>query len=450
MLKNKILNQKKIKKYYIKKSVNLRLFYYIITNLYMAFNQKIELMAPAGNFESLQAALENGADSIYFGVEQLNMRARASINFTLNDLPEIAKRCSKKNVRTYLTLNTIIYDHDLSIVRTLLKRAKEVGLSAVIAMDQAVIAVAREFGIEVHISTQINITNFETLKFYAMFADTVVLSRELSLRQVKSIAEQIDKYQLKGPSGRLVEIEIFGHGALCMAVSGKCYMSLHSYNSSANRGACKQNCRKKYTVIDQETGIEMELDNEYIMSPKDLCTIDFLDQIYDSGIRVLKIEGRGRAPEYVAKVIRAYREAIDSIANKTYNKDKVNHWMTELDKVYNRGFWSGYYLGQKLGEWSNGPGSQATQKKVYIGKGVHYFPKADIGEFKMEAYDLNLGDTVLITGPTTGAQEFEITEMFVNDKKEQAATKGDSVTLPLTFRIRPNDKLYKIVENIPE
>ena len=416
----------------------------------MAFNQKIELMAPAGNFESLQAALDNGADSIYFGVEQLNMRARASINFTLNDLSEIAKRCSKKKVRTYLTLNTIIYDHDLSIVRTLLKRAKEVGLTAVIAMDQAVISVAREIGIEVHISTQINITNIETLKFYALFADTVVLSRELSLRQVKSIAEQIEKQQIKGPSGRLVEVEIFGHGALCMAVSGKCYMSLHSYNSSANRGACKQNCRKKYTVIDQETGIEMELDNEYIMSPKDLCTIDFLDKVYDAGIKVLKIEGRGRAPEYVAKVIKTYREAIDSLVEGTYNQEKVNHWMSELDKVYNRGFWSGYYLGQKLGEWSNGPGSQATQKKVYIGKGVHYFPKANIGEFKMEAYDLNIGDTVLITGSTTGAQEFQITELFVNDVQSQSATKGDSVTIPLTFRMRPNDKLYKIVENIPE
>jgi len=416
----------------------------------MAFNQKIELMAPAGNFESLQAALDNGADSIYFGVEQLNMRARASINFTLNDLSEIAKRCSKKKVRTYLTLNTIIYDHDLSIVRTLLKRAKEVGLTAVIAMDQAVISVAREIGIEVHISTQINITNIETLKFYALFADTVVLSRELSLRQVKSIAEQIEKQQIKGPSGRLVEVEIFGHGALCMAVSGKCYMSLHSYNSSANRGACKQNCRKKYTVIDQETGIEMELDNEYIMSPKDLCTIDFLDKVYDAGIKVLKIEGRGRAPEYVAKVIKTYREAIDSLVEGTYNQEKVNHWMSELDKVYNRGFWSGYYLGQKLGEWSDGPGSQATQKKVYIGKGVHYFPKANIGEFKMEAYDLNIGDTVLITGSTTGAQEFQITELFVNDAQSQSATKGDSVTIPLTFRMRPNDKLYKIVENIPE
>ncbi len=409
--------------------------------------QHIELMAPAGNFESLQAALDNGADSVYFGVEQLNMRARASINFTLDDLGEISKRCKAKNVRTYLTLNTIIYDHDLSIVKTLLKKAKEANITAVIAMDQAVIASAREIGMEIHISTQINITNIETVKFYAMFADTMVLSRELSLRQVKKITEHIEKEQIKGPSGNLVEIEIFGHGALCMAVSGKCYMSLHSYNSSANRGACKQNCRKKYTVIDQETGFEMELDNEYIMSPKDLCTIDFLDQVADAGIKVLKIEGRGRAPEYVAKVIKCYREAIDSVANGAYNKDEVVSWMLELEKVYNRGFWNGYYLGQKLGEWSKGSGSHATQKKVYLGKGMHFFPKAKIGEFKIEAYDISIGDTVLITGPTTGAQELEIKEMLVNDEKQETGSKGDSVTIPLDFRIRPSDKLYKIIEN---
>ena len=408
-------------------------------------DNKIELMAPAGNFESLQAALDNGADSVYFGVEQLNMRARASINFTLDDLSEISKRCKEKGVRTYLTLNTIIYDHDLTIVKTLLTRAKEADITAVIVMDQAVIAMARQLGIEVHISTQINITNFETLKFYAMFADTIVLSRELSLRQVKKITKQIDKEQIKGPSGRLIEIEIFGHGALCMAVSGKCYMSLHSYNSSANRGACKQNCRKKYTVIDQETGFEMELDNEYIMSPKDLCTIDFLDQVADAGIKVLKIEGRGRAPEYVAKVIKSYRDAIDSIADGTYDKEKVIDWMLELEKVYNRGFWDGYYLGQKLGEWSNGSGSHATQKKVYIGKGMHFFPKANIGEFKLEAFDVKVGDTILITGPTTGAKEMEIKEMFVNDVKGDKAKRGDSITIPLDFRIRPSDKLYKIV-----
>lgn len=414
----------------------------------MTTTGKIELMAPAGNFESLQAALDNGADSVYFGVEQLNMRARASINFTLNDLKEISKRCKANNVRTYLTLNTIIYDHDLSIVKTLIQKAKEADITAVIAMDQAVIATARAIGMEIHISTQINITNIETVKFYAMFADTMVLSRELSLRQVKKITEQIVKEDVRGPSGNLVEIEIFGHGALCMAVSGKCYMSLHTYNSSANRGACKQNCRKKYTVIDQETGIEMELDNEYIMSPKDLCTIDFLDQIVEAGVKVLKIEGRGRAPEYVAKVIKCYRNAIDSIEEGNYSKDKVITWMQELEKVYNRGFWSGYYLGQKLGEWSNGSGSHATQKKVYVGKGMHYFPKTNIAEFKIEAYDITIGDTILVTGPTTGAKELQVNEMFVNDLKGSKAVKGDSCTIPIDFRIRPSDKLYKIVPNV--
>ncbi|MGA0074811.1 MAG: peptidase U32 family protein [Flavobacteriaceae bacterium] len=405
----------------------------------------IELMAPAGNFESLQAALDHGADSVYFGVEQLNMRARASINFTLDDLPEIAKRCADKGVRSYLTLNTIIYDHDLSIIKTLLDAAKKAQITAVIAMDQAVIAYARQINMEIHISTQINITNIETVKFYAMFADTMVLSRELSLRQVKKIVEQIEKEQVKGPAGRLVEIEIFGHGALCMAVSGKCYLSLHSSNSSANRGACKQNCRKKYTVIDQETGFEIELDNEYMMSPKDLCTLDFLDQVADAGIKVLKIEGRGRAPEYVAKVIKTYREAIDAIDQGTFSADKVEVWMQELSKVYNRGFWSGYYLGQKLGEWSDQSGSSATQKKLYVGKGVHFFPKTNIAEFKIDAFDLKVGDQLLVTGPTTGVKEFELTSMMVNDQPLENAKKGDSITIAVDFRVRPSDKLYKYV-----
>jgi len=416
----------------------------------MTTSGRIELMAPAGNFESLQAAIMNGADSVYFGVDQLNMRARASINFTIEDLPEIVKRCGERNVRTYLTLNTIIYDHDLTIIKTLLDAAKDVGITAVIVMDQAVISYARQIGMELHISTQINITNIETVKFYAMFADTMVMSRELSLRQVNRITEQIEKEQITGPAGNLVEVEIFGHGALCMAVSGKCYMSLHSHNSSANRGACKQNCRKKYTVIDQDTGNEMELDNEYIMSPKDLCTLDFLDQVIDTGIKVLKIEGRGRAPEYVAKVIKTYREAIDAYYEGEFSKDKVEGWMTELKKVYNRGFWSGYYLGQKLGEWSDVDGSKATQKKVYLGKGMHFFPKANIGEFKIEAFDLSLGDSILITGPTTGVEEFELTEMMVNDERLDKATKGDSVTIPLKFRIRASDKLYKIVQTPKE
>lgn len=411
----------------------------------MTVSGRVELMAPAGNFESLQAAIDNGADSVYFGVDQLNMRARSTVNFSVDDLPEIARRCKEKKVRTYLTLNTIIYDHDLSVVKTLLNKAKEADLTAVIASDQAVIASARAIGLEVHISTQLNVTNIETVKFYSLFADTIVLSRELSLRQVKKITEAIEREQVKGPSGNLVEIEIFGHGALCMAVSGKCYLSLHSHNSSANRGACKQNCRKKYTVIDQESGFEIEIDNEYMMSPKDLCTIDFLDQVIDTGIKVVKIEGRGRAPEYVATVIRAYREAIDAIAEGTYSKEKVAVWMAALETVYNRGFWSGYYLGQKLGEWSDNPGSNATQKKVYVGKAAHYFQKAAIGEFKIEAYDIKVGDRILITGPSTGAQELTIDELFVNEQATEKAIKGDDCTIKLPFRVRLSDKMYKIV-----
>lgn len=418
-----------------------------ILHFRMTKSGRIELMAPAGDFTSLQAALDNGADSIYFGVEQLNMRARASMNFTILDLPEISKRCKEKGVRTYLTLNTIIYDHDLSIIKTLLDKAKEADLTAVIAMDQAVIAYARQIGMEVHISTQINITNIETVKFYALFADTMVMSRELSITQIKKICSQIEKEQIKGPSGNLVEIEIFGHGALCMAVSGKCYLSLHSHNSSANRGACKQNCRKKYTVIDQESGFEIELDNEYMMSPKDLCTIGFLDQIVDAGVKVLKIEGRGRAPEYVATVTKCYREAIDSIADGTFSAEKVEGWMKQLETVYNRGFWSGYYLGQELGEWSPNSGSSATQKKIYIGKGRHFYPKSNIAEFLIEAYDLNIGDRVLIQGPTTGSQEMVIEHMMVDGKEGATkASKSDVVTFKTEFRVRPSDKLYKIVK----
>lgn len=413
----------------------------------MTKSGKLELMSPAGDFASLQAAIDNGADSVYFGVEQLNMRARASMNFTIDDLPEISKRCTENGVRTYLTLNTIIYDHDLSIIKTLLDKAKSARLTAVIAMDQAVISYARQIGMEVHISTQINITNIETVKFYALFADTMVMSRELSITQIKKICDQIEREQIKGPSGNLVEIEIFGHGALCMAVSGKCYLSLHSANSSANRGACKQNCRKKYTVIDQETGFEIELDNEYMMSPKDLCTINFLDQIVDAGVKVLKIEGRGRAPEYVATVTKCYREAIDAVAGGTFSPEKVENWMKQLETVYNRGFWAGYYLGQELGEWSANSGSSATQKKVYVGKGRHFYPKSNIAEFLIEAYDISIGDKILIQGPTTGSQEIVLEDMKVDQKDgAKMAKKADVITFRTDFRVRPSDKLYKIVE----
>jgi putative protease len=410
----------------------------------MRKSDKIELMAPAGSWEALQAAIDNGADSIYFGVEQLNMRAMSSINFTLEDLPKVVARCEANGVRSYLTLNTIVYDHDLQMAKKLIKAAKEAQITAVIVADQAVMFMAREAGLEVHISTQINITNVETLKFYSTFADTMVLSRELSLRQVKHITEQIQKQQIKGPSGRLVEIEIFGHGALCMAISGKCHMSLHTYNSSANRGACKQNCRKPYIVIDKESGIELEIDNEYIMSPKDLMVLNILDQVKESGIKVLKLEGRGRAPEYVATTVKAYREAIDALDDGTFTPERIEQWVTQLATVYNRGFWSGYYLGQKLGEWTT-PGSHATQKKIYLGKGHHYYPKAQVAVFKMEAFNLKLNDKILITGPTTGVVELSIDEMYVNDQPANEAKKGDEVSFKIDKKIRPADKLYKYV-----
>jgi putative protease len=412
----------------------------------MTRDGKIELMAPAGSFEALQAAIDNGADSVYFGVTQLNMRARSSINFTIDDLYEIVQRTKAAGVRSYLTLNTIIYDHDLSLIQTIMKAAKEAGITAIIGADQAVMAYAREIGLELHVSTQVNITNAQTVKFYSLFADTMVLSRELSISQVKKIVETIEKEEIRGPSGRLVEIEIFGHGALCMAVSGKCYLSLHSHNSSANRGACKQNCRKKYTVIDQESGFEIELDNEYMMSPKDLCTIGFLDQIVDAGVKVLKIEGRGRAPEYVATTTRCYREAIDAIAEGSFTQEKVDDWMERLSTVYNRGFWDGYYLGQKLGEWSKANGSQATQRKVFLGKGRSYFSKVQVGEFSIDAFDVSVGDKVLVTGPTTGAQEFVVRELRLADGTPvEQAGKGQIISLPVDFKIRPSDKLYKLV-----
>lgn len=407
----------------------------------------VELMAPAGSFEALMAAIQAGADSVYFGIEQLNMRAKSSINFTLDDLKEIAKRTSEAGVKSYITLNTIIYDHDLTLIKTIVNTAKEAGISAVIASDQAVIHYASSVGMEVHISTQLNVTNVETVKFYSLFADTMVLSRELSLKQVKIITDAIVKEDIRGPKGNLVEIEIFGHGALCMAVSGKCYLSLHTQNSSANRGACVQNCRRTYKVIDLEDGHELEIDNEYIMSPEDLCTIDILDQVVEAGVKVLKIEGRGRAADYVNATVSSYRQAIDSIADGTYSKEKTTEWMTKLSSVYNRGFWNGYYLGQKLGQWTDSSGSKATEKKVYIGKGVKYFQNINVAEFKIESGSFKEGDKLLITGPTTGVVELEAPEIRVELKAVDAAKKGDNCSFSLDTKIRPSDKLYKIVAN---
>ncbi len=408
---------------------------------------KIELMAPAGSYEALMAGIHAGCDSVYFGVEQFNMRARATMNFTLDDLDKVGNICAENGVRSYLTLNTIVYDHDLSAIKTVLDRAKSAGITAVIASDQAVIAYARGIGLEVHISTQVNITNIETVKFYALFADTVVLSRELSLIQIKKICDQIAKENICGPSGKLIEVEIFVHGALCMAVSGKCYLSLHTANASANRGACVQNCRRSYTVIDNEDGHELAIDNEYIMSAQDLCTIDFLDKVIESGVKVMKIEGRGKGADYVKTTVECYREAIHAFYDGTYSAEKTEDWMRRLKQVYNRGFWSGYYLGQKLGEWNDAPGSKATTRKIYIGKGEHYFDKIQVAEFKLESYDLNVGDKVLITGPTTGAIETTIEELHTHAGAVQSARKGENCAFKLTTPIRTSDKLYKIVEN---
>ncbi len=408
---------------------------------------KIELMAPAGSFEAMQAAIDNGANSIYFGIDQLNMRAVASINFTIDDLAEIARRCTKANIKSYITLNTIIYDHDLSVIKRIINAAKKNNISAIIASDQAVLNYAFSVGMEVHISTQLNVTNIETVKFYANFADVMVMSRELTLSQVTKICDEIVKQDIRGPKGKLVEIEVFGHGALCMAVSGKCYLSLHTHNSSANRGACKQNCRRKYKVIDLEDNHELEIDNEYIMSPKDLCTLDFLDQIIDTGIKVLKIEGRGRAPDYVAKTIKSYREAIDAVYEGTYTQEKIEKWMTHLKEVYNREFWGGYFLGNKLGEWTDKPGSKATLTKVFLGKGMHYYKKIKIAHFKIVAQNLNVGDKILVTGPTTGAKETIVESMIVDDNSVETVERGSEVTIPMDFVVRPSDKLYKLVDS---
>lgn len=408
----------------------------------------IEVMSPAGSFDALMASIQGGADSVYFGIEQLNMRARAANNFTFDDLEKIAQICEPKGVKTYLTLNTIIYDHDLSLMKRIVDGVKNAGITAIIASDQAVINYAATQKVEVHISTQTNVTNLETVKFFAHFADVMVTSRELSLKQVKDITKGIERDDVRGPSGELVRIEVFAHGALCMAVSGKCYLSLHSNNSSANRGACVQNCRRTYTVTDDE-GNQLDIDNEYIMSPKDLCTIGFLDKVIDSGVTVLKIEGRGRAPEYVKEVTACYKEAVQSIQDGTYTKEKIEGWNERLAAVYNRGFWDGYYLGKKMGEWSEGHGSQATTKKKYLGKGVKYFPKINVAEFKMESHTLKVGDRIIVTGPTTGVVEQVIEEMRVDDQSVEVVEKGISFSIRCEEVIRPSDKLYK-VENVAQ
>ncbi len=402
-------------------------------------------MAPAGSYESLMAAIQGGADSIYFGIEGLNMRFKSSNNFTIDDLHHIAKICRENNLKSYLTVNTIIYNHDMALMHRIVDAAKEANLSAIIAADVAVLMYARSIGVEVHLSTQLNITNTESLRFYAQYADVVVLARELNLDQVAAIHRDIVEQQIKGPGGELIRIEMFAHGALCMAVSGKCYLSLHEKNLSANRGECNQICRRGYIVKDQTSDIELEIDNEYIMSPKDLKTIHFMNKMMDAGVRVFKIEGRARGPEYVRVVVTCYREAIEAYCDDTFTQEKIDGWNEKLATVFNRGFWDGYYLGQRLGEWTHRYGSGATKRKVYVGKAIKHFGNLGVTEFLVETQSVRKGDELLITGPTTGALFVTADDIRVNLESVTEALKGDHFSIQINEKIRPNDQLYKMV-----
>lgn len=411
---------------------------------------EFEIMAPVGSYESLAAAIQGEADSIYFGIEGLNMRAKSSNNFTVDDLKNIVKICQENNMKSYLTVNTIIYDNDINLMHKIVDAAKEANLSAIIASDVSVMMYARSIGVEVHLSTQLNITNTEALKFYGQFADVVVLARELTLDQVADIYKDIVEQEIKGPNGELIRIEMFSHGALCMAVSGKCYLSLHEKDLSANRGACNQMCRRGYIVKDKESDMEFEIDNEYIMSPKDLKTIHFMNKMMDAGVRVFKIEGRARGAEYVRTVVECYKEAVKSYCEDSFSEDKIADWDTRLATVFNRGFWDGYYLGQRLGEWSMNYGSEATQKKVYIGKGLKYFSNIGVAEFLMETQSLKVGDEILITGPTTGAVIQIVEEIRVDLKSVNETVKGEKFSIKLNDKIRPSDKLFKLVKVTPK
>jgi U32 family peptidase len=405
----------------------------------------IEVMSPAGNFESLMAAIQGGANAVYFGVGHLNMRAKSSVNFSAADLKEIVRICNEHNVKTYLTVNTVLYDNDLPAVKALLQEAKTAGVSAIIASDQAALAYASELGHEIHLSTQLNISNIESLKFYSHWADVVVLARELSLEQIHEIYQGVERENIVGPSGKKIKIELFAHGALCMAISGKCYLSLHQENISANRGACLQICRRSYTVQEAETGKQLEIDNEYIMSPKDLCTINFLNKLIDAGVRVLKIEGRARAPEYVKTVTQCYNEAVNAICEQTYTAEKIEGWMTRLSAVFNRGFWDGYYLGRKLGEWSHVYGSLATERKIYCGKVTNYFSNLGVAEVSIEAQELYLNDKILIIGPTSGVIEETVSEIRVDEKPAPFCSKGVRCSIPVSTPVRRSDKLYRVI-----
>lgn len=407
----------------------------------------IEIMAPAGSRESLMAAIQGGADSVYFGVEKLNMRARSSDNFIVSDLPEIAAICHENNLKSYLTLNIVMYDEEMQEMKAVLEASLKAGISAVIATDQAAIVTARDLGMEVHLSTQLNISNSESLKFYSRWADVAVLSRELNLEQVRKIHDSIIHEDIRGPGGDLIKLEMFVHGALCMAVSGKCYLSLHEYNASANRGNCYQTCRRGYTVTDKETGYELDVDNQFIMSPKDLCTIGFLDQIVNAGARVMKIEGRARSPEYVKTVSECYGEAAAAIADGTFGPDGVEEWMKRLESVFNRGFWDGYYLGRRLGEWSPAYGSSATKRKIYLGRVTNFFKKLNVAEIKLETGSLNEGDELIFTGPTTGIVEYTVSglrDAAMNEVDSVPAGELCSVQLPVL--VRRSDKVFRWVD----
>ena len=406
---------------------------------------QLEVMAPAGSYESLMAAIQGGADSVYFGIEKLNMRSRSSHNFTINDLQQIVSICRAHGIKSYLTVNTIIYDEDIPLMHEIIDASRQAGVSAIIASDIAAMDYANRIGQKVHLSTQLNISNIEALKFYARFAEVAVMARELDLKQVRTIYEQIELQQIRGPKGELIRIEMFCHGALCMAVSGKCYLSLHRMNSSANRGACMQLCRRGYIVKDRETDSELAIDNEYIMSPKDLKTIHFINKIIASGVRVFKIEGRARGPEYVRVVTSCYKEAIRAYCDGTYGEEKIRNWDERLRSVFNRGFWDGYYLGQRLGEWSQKYGSSATKRKEYLARGISYFSKLGVAEFEMESGVLRMGDEILITGPTTGALFQTVEEIRVDLKPVTETKKGDRFSIKVNEKVRPSDKVYRMV-----
>jgi putative protease len=407
----------------------------------------IEVMAPAGSYESLMAAIQGGADSVYFGVEQLNMRAASSNNFTIEDLRKIASICKENRIKSYLTVNVVVYDHEIEQMHKIIDAAVENGITAIIASDLSVINYSSLAGIEIHLSTQLNITNIEALKFYARWADVVVLARELNLDQVGYIFRSISEQNITGPKGDLIKIEMFVHGALCMAISGKCYLSLHENNKSANRGECYQTCRKSYLATNMETGYEIEIDNEYIMSPKDLCTIGFLDKLVNSGVRVLKIEGRARSAEYVREVSACYNEALVAIECGTFSKEKSDVWRARLSTVFNRGFWDGYYLGQTMGEWNTNYGSSATKRKIYIGKITNYFTRLNVAEIKLENGDLDKGDTILIIGPTTGVFEYQVDEIRVDLIVAEKALKGELCSIKTPEYLRRSDKVYKWVDS---